>query len=63
MAHQRLKHPTDAAVTLIKGASIVQNQFPQANSGDLGREWPDWLIAHILFREAKALIEAVPPAK
>jgi serine/threonine protein kinase/Flp pilus assembly protein TadD len=63
MAHQRLKHPTDAAIALAKGAGIVQNQFPQENSGDAGREWPDWLIAHILLREAKALIEGVPPAK
>jgi serine/threonine protein kinase len=63
MAHQRLKHPTDAAIAMTKGAAIVQNQFPQANSGDLGREWPEWLIAHIVLREAKSLIEGFPAAK
>ena len=57
MAHQQLKQGTAARADLAMATDIVQTQLPQADSGDLGREWPDWLAAHILLREAKGLIE------
>jgi tetratricopeptide (TPR) repeat protein len=56
MARQRLGQP-QAASAFKEGTDIVQLQFPALESGNLGREWPDWLIAHILLREAATLIE------
>jgi len=50
-------HDTVAArAALNKGIEIVETQFPASDSGDLGRDWPDWIIAHILLREAQALM-------
>jgi hypothetical protein len=31
--------------------------LPQMATGDLGNRWIDWIIAHALLKEAKALIK------
>ncbi|HUK82304.1 MAG TPA: hypothetical protein VLZ12_06695, partial [Verrucomicrobiae bacterium] len=56
MAHHRLNQADEARTSLATATEIIQTQFPQLESGDVGRDWPDWLIAHILQREAMALI-------
>jgi hypothetical protein len=57
MALQRLKRAAAARAALANATDIIKAQFPEPDCGDLGREWPDWLICHILLREAKALID------
>jgi serine/threonine protein kinase len=45
-----------ARAALEEGATLVAKQLPAADSRDVGRDWPNWLIAHIFLREATALI-------
>jgi hypothetical protein len=45
-----------ARAALDEGAALVQSQLSALDSGDVGRDWPDWIIAHIFLREASALI-------
>ena len=61
MSRHQLNQTDEARVALSKGAEISQTQLPELQSGDIGRQWFDWLIAHILMREAEALIEDQPP--
>jgi tetratricopeptide (TPR) repeat protein len=46
-----------ARAALDEGVALVEAQLPASDSGDIGRDWPNWLIAHIFLREAKALIQ------
>jgi tetratricopeptide (TPR) repeat protein len=55
MARQQMNDPIVAKAALIKGVEIIETQFPPADSGYLGRDWPDWLIASLLQREAGLL--------
>jgi serine/threonine protein kinase/tetratricopeptide (TPR) repeat protein len=57
MALQQLHQPEAAQAALKAGTDIVRLQFPARESGNLGREWPDWLIAHVLLREVSTRIE------
>jgi hypothetical protein len=57
MAQQKLEQTANAAQSLAHATEIFKTKLPQLESGDLGEDWPEWLIAHILLREAKALIE------
>jgi hypothetical protein len=50
IAYQHSGQIPEAQSALAKGAGIVQTQFAPLAGGDIGREWPDWLIAHILLR-------------
>jgi len=63
MAYQQSRQTGPAHAALAKAVEIVETQLPSLESGDLGREWPDWLIAHILLREASGLIEGVTSAQ
>ena len=45
---------------MAKATAILETEFPRVEDGDIGREWPDWLIAHILLREARALTQEQP---
>ena len=57
MAQYQLKRSDEARAALAKGVDIVNSKLPKLQNGALGENWIDWLIAHILLREAKALIE------
>jgi hypothetical protein len=57
MARHGLGQMAEARADLAKGKQIALTQFPALDSGDLGREWQDMLIARILLREATTLIE------
>jgi len=57
MAHHGLKHTEAAKISFASGAEIVQARFPELESGEMGREWAQMLIARSLFREAQALVE------
>jgi hypothetical protein len=41
----------------LQATQIFETKLPKLESGDLGDNWPESLIAHILLREAKGLIE------
>jgi len=57
MAHHQLKQTDQARTALAKGLDIVNGKMPKLDSGDLGGGWVDWIIAHALLKEARALIE------
>jgi hypothetical protein len=60
----RGKQTEEACVALAKGVELAEKRLPKLDSGDLGYGWLDWLIGHILMREAQALIQgqADPPS-
>lgn len=57
MAQIKLKQADAARDALAKGAEIVEQKLPKLDSGDLGTYWVDVIIANLLLREAKALLE------
>ena len=57
MAQPQLKHADEARAALGKAVELTQTKLPRLDSGDLGQLWHDLVVAHILLREAKALIE------
>jgi serine/threonine protein kinase/Tfp pilus assembly protein PilF len=62
MAYHQLKNSSEAQTALASGTRLINDQCPQLTSGDLGREWPEWLIGRILFREAATLVSGQTPA-
>jgi tetratricopeptide (TPR) repeat protein len=60
MSHQQLKQIGEAREALAQAKQIVETKLPGADSNDLGSSFHDWFIAHILLREAKALIDGQP---
>ena len=60
MAQHQLDQLDQARVTLAKGLEIAEARFPKAGKASLDEQWHDWIIAHVLMREAKALIEGAP---
>ena len=42
---------------LAQATQVFETKLPRLESGDLGENWPEWLIARILLREAKELLE------
>ena len=57
MALSRSKQAAEAGAALAKGVGIAETKLPKLDSGNLGDGWFDWIIAHALMTEAKALIE------
>jgi Flp pilus assembly protein TadD len=60
MAQHRSQRADEANAAFAKGVEIAESKLPKLDSGDLGNGWIDWIIAHALMREAKALIEVQP---
>jgi serine/threonine protein kinase/Tfp pilus assembly protein PilF len=46
-----------ARAALAKATDLAKSKFPTAESGDLGNDWMETLIAQVLLREATTLIE------
>jgi tetratricopeptide (TPR) repeat protein len=57
LAQFRSEQVQEARLTLAEGIEIAERKLPKLGSGDLGDGWLDWIIAEVLMREAKALIE------
>jgi eukaryotic-like serine/threonine-protein kinase len=57
MAQQQLKQPDVARKALAQATELSETKLPKLESGDLGENWPEWLIARILLREAKELMK------
>ena len=60
MAHHQLGHRDEARVAFANGVEIAETKLPRLDSGDLGEDWPDWIIAHTLLDEAKTRINRQP---
>ena len=56
MAHHQSGHSQEARASFAKGAEIIDAKLPKLESGDIGEGWTDWIIAHVLLKEAKGLI-------
>jgi len=63
MAQFRLDQPEAARAALAKGAAIFETQLPKLESGDLGGDWRDWIIARALLAEARTLINGEAKGK
>jgi hypothetical protein len=57
MAQHQLEHPGEAREALAKAPEIADTKLPKIESAGLQDNWADWIIAHILLREAQMLIE------
>jgi len=53
MAQHQLKLSEEARAALTKGAEIVNTKLLKLENSPLDENWVDWLIAHILLREAR----------
>jgi hypothetical protein len=60
MAQYKLKQIGEASATLAQGVEIAEKKSPTLESGNIGDGWVDWIIAHALVTEARALIQ--PPS-
>jgi serine/threonine protein kinase len=63
MAQQQLKQTNMARATLARGAQIAATKLPKLESGDIGPEWKQWIMAHALLREAGAVINGEPAVR
>ncbi len=57
MAQQQLKQGEAARKALAQATEVFEIRLPKPDAGDLGENWPEWLISHILLREANGLVE------
>jgi eukaryotic-like serine/threonine-protein kinase len=62
MAQHQLKQTDEARAALAKASELARTKLPQRGSDNLEQDWVDWLIAHVLLREAKALVNGEPGA-
>ncbi|HEY3857747.1 MAG TPA: serine/threonine-protein kinase [Verrucomicrobiae bacterium] len=56
MAQHQSRHEDESRAALAKGEEIIKTKMPSLESGDIGGNWPEWLTAHFLEKEAKELI-------
>src|SRR5207244_3435577 len=63
MAHYQLKQNDEALAAFAKGAEIERTKLPKLENDGIGGSWLDWIIAHALMREAKAMIEGSSETK
>ena len=58
MALHRLHQPVEARAALARASELVAAKLPRLDTGDLGAtDWQETLIAHLLLREAQALLQ------
>jgi hypothetical protein len=57
MTQYRLKQTDEARSALAKGIEIANTHLPRFGSRNLGADWKDVIIAHVLLHEAQELIE------
>ena len=60
MAQHQLKQAEQARAALVQALELAQTKLPQVGHDNLEQDWVDWLIAHILLREAKGLVNGEP---
>ena len=57
MTRHQLKQTDRAGDALAKGLELALGKLPTIQSGDIGENWVEWIIARALVREAKSLIQ------
>jgi serine/threonine protein kinase/Flp pilus assembly protein TadD len=57
MAQQQLARAEQARATLREGLEFADAKLPKLGKDRLGDDWNDWVIAQILMREARAMVE------
>jgi len=60
MALSQAGKPAQAAAELEKAEALLKSGPASRDIIEVGRDWPDWVFAHALFREADTLIKGVP---
>jgi hypothetical protein len=53
----------DARATLAKGVELVDTKLPKLGNDTLDEMWNDWIIVHLLMREAQALVNPASETK
>jgi tetratricopeptide (TPR) repeat protein len=61
MAQHRLGRKEEARAALANATGLADTRLGKPGSGTLDEQWHDWIIAHLLIREASELI-GLPPA-
>jgi hypothetical protein len=56
IAQHGLHNPIEARAAFARGMEIIETKLPKLESGDISEYWYDWIVAHALMREARALI-------
>jgi serine/threonine protein kinase/tetratricopeptide (TPR) repeat protein len=56
MAQFRLGQADNARASVAEAAKIVQS-MPKLESGDLSKDWRDWIIVHALLKEAATIMD------
>jgi serine/threonine protein kinase len=57
MAQHQLQQADEARTTLAKGLELADAKLQKLDTQALDEQWNDWIIAHLLMREAQALIK------
>jgi tetratricopeptide (TPR) repeat protein len=57
MARWHLKEIDLARSSFARGDELVEHQLPKLEEGNLGWDWPHWIVARALHLEARQLIE------
>ncbi len=57
MAQKQTGQASAAQEALIAATKLIDGKLPKLDSDDLGHQWENVLIAHLLLREAQALIQ------
>jgi hypothetical protein len=63
MAQHQLKHSDEANTALAKAADLGNSKLPRLETSALEDDWAGWLIAHMLLREAQALVQPTSEIK
>jgi hypothetical protein len=58
MSEFKMGQTNEAHAALVKCDQVIEKSLPKLDSGDLGQDWRDWIIAHALQREASDLINS-----
>ena len=61
MARFKSGQTNEAFIALAECGKVIEEQLPKLSKGNLGQDWRDWIIAHALQKEAKALVNRATP--
>jgi len=61
MARFKSGQTNEAFIALAECGKVIEEQLPKLSNGNLGQDWRDWIIAHALQKEAKALVNRATP--
>jgi hypothetical protein len=60
MANWRMDARDQASDALKKASECAETKLPRFESGNIGSTWRDWIVAHALLDEARALMGGAP---